>query len=93
MGQRRDPIVRPSLRVFSSNEGPCEGAQAILVGPVIFPDEHSRHTVLTRSDANRLGSDRNAAATVVLEGQQRNTLAVDGEIDILEGRAPAEECL
>ena len=93
VGQRSDPVVGPSLRVFAPDERPVEGTQPILVGPVDLTDERRHYPVLTRSDDDRLRPDRNAPAPVVLEGQQRHAFAVDRKIDILEGRAPAEERL
>ena len=94
MGQRGDPIVGPfRICVFSPGERPIEGAQAVLVGPVHLANERRIYAVLTRSDDDRLGSDRKAPATVVFERQQRHAFAVDGKIDVLERRAPAEERL
>ena len=86
--QRRDARTAGS----AARVRPFVRANQILVRTLNPPHERGRHTMLPSLDRNRLGPDAAAAATVsaargpALVLEQRDPLAIDGDVDVFKPR-------
>ena len=91
--ERRDPVVRPGLRVLTPDERPARCLQTVFVRSLDRAHERRRDLPLARPHEDRLGPDREGRAAAVLEAEQRDALAVDRDVHVLEAGSLAEECL
>src|SRR5207247_130744 len=77
---------------LAARERPIVRTNQVLVRAIEAPDERGGHALLTRADEDRLGPNQPGPASVrtargsALVFQQRDPLAVDGEVDVLEPR-------